>query len=94
MSDILIKNMEMPKEGCHHTLSIYADGSVEIGSKNNYMAIELPPHGRLIDADKLAKSLELWGYSAVDRYCTMTISNAIVKEILSQAPTVLEANHE
>lgn len=54
---------------------------------------EIPDeYGRLIDADKLAKSLELWSYSAVDTYCTMTISNAIVKEILSQTPTVLEAS--
>lgn len=54
---------------------------------------EIPDrHGRLIDADKLTKTLEYWKYSAMDRYCTMTISNAIVKEILSQTPTVLEAS--
>ena len=31
MDALLIEGLGLPEEGCHHTLSIYADGSVEIG---------------------------------------------------------------
>lgn len=49
---ILIKGMEMPKKGCHHTLTIYADGTIAIGKSTDYKAVEIPtPHGRLIDVD-------------------------------------------
>lgn len=49
---ILINGLEMPKDGCHHMICIYADGTVSTGWRT-YMAIPIPPHGRLIDADKL-----------------------------------------
>lgn len=49
---VLIKGMEMPKDGCHHMICIYADGTVSTGGRV-YMAVPIPPHGRLIDADEL-----------------------------------------
>lgn len=58
---ILIKGMEMPKDG-RITLQIGADGAVYkviscaiIAEKyeKNLEVVELPPHGRLIDADAL-----------------------------------------
>lgn len=52
---ILIKGMEMPKDGCHHMICIYADGTVSTGGRV-YMAVPVPPHGRLIDADALRLS--------------------------------------
>lgn len=92
MADILIKNMEMPKEGCHHTLSIYSDGSVEIGSRNNYMAIELPPHGRLIDADVFFRrvqkqTIKLFGEKSKEYSYFLDIL-----DMIKSAPTVLEAS--
>lgn len=53
MDALLIKGLGLPKEGCHHTLSIYADGSVEIGSKKNYSAIQLPTHSAVINLETL-----------------------------------------
>ena len=51
---ILIKGLEMPKDGCHHLVYIYADGTVLSGREHK--AVSVPPHGRLIDADALVKS--------------------------------------
>ena len=87
MADILIKGMELPKDGCHHTLSIYADGSVEIGRKNNYKAIEVPTHGRLIDAEEL-KNLIVWAATCNNG---LTLSY-ILKLIDDASTTVLEAS--
>ena len=54
MSDILIKGMQMPKNGETITITICGDGIVfeewkEPGSV--FKAVHVPPHGRLIDAD-------------------------------------------
>ena len=53
------KGMEMPKEGGLRVLCVYGDGSIRMPVwgkglvKAEYMqASELPPHGRLIDADQ------------------------------------------
>lgn len=61
--DILIKGMEMPKEG-RLTLQISADGAVYVVNScsitaETYMtdAVPIPSHGRLIDADALKVSL-------------------------------------
>ena len=53
---ILIKGMKMPKDGCHHMICIYADGTVSTGGRV-YMAVPVPPHGRLIDADAVERNL-------------------------------------
>ena len=62
MSDILIKGMEMPKN-CQEC-ALYIDGACYGKGYRDYRSImdtakpddcplvELPPHGRLIDADK------------------------------------------
>ena len=59
MADILIKNIGMPKEG-HYYLEVFFDGEIrkctnplEGFVNTDATAIELPPHGRLIDADRL-----------------------------------------
>lgn len=60
--DILIKGMEMPTGDDDVKLIINSDGSVHriigwaVSEKMNAKAIELPPHGRLIDADELEAS--------------------------------------
>ena len=49
---VLIKDMEMPKDGCHHMICIYADGTVSTGGRV-YMAIPVPAEeGELMSAIK------------------------------------------
>lgn len=60
--DILIKNMELPLEE-RIQLSIYPNGIVVNHStlkieKNRTTAIELPEHGRLLDADEIVRMAE------------------------------------
>ena len=59
---ILIKGMEMPKDGTYNIVHIYSDGRVSMPFWGKGMqivqdinAIPVPPHGRLIDADELEK---------------------------------------
>ena len=59
---ILIKGMKMPKDGDWVNINICSDGSVYFikSASNGFVfygvrkgeAIEIPPHGRLIDADE------------------------------------------
>ncbi len=61
---ILIKGMKMPQGESCVTVRIWGDGRV-IGVHNDSFvkhAIEIPPHGRLIDADALTEQMErnLW----------------------------------
>lgn len=94
---ILIKNMEMPKKG-HFLFQISANGDVWVSNRNDEgtgiiiaKAIELPPYGRLIDADKLEKAAEKM--AVCDSY-EYTIAHEMVKKLLKIAPTVLEASNE
>ena len=80
MSGVLIKGMEMPKDGCHHMICIYADGTVSTGGRV-YMAVPVPPHGRLIDADALLRTA-MENFDFVPRW--------MVKE----APTVIPADED
>lgn len=42
--NILIKDMEMPIDGCHHIICIYADGTVATGGRE-YRAVPVSePH--------------------------------------------------
>lgn len=71
MADILIRGMEMPKDKISICAFINYDGKVlfadQYWEKQNDQwsifhqttAIELPPHGRLIDADALLKNVKL-----------------------------------
>lgn len=87
--DILIKNMELP-----HTVTIYPNGDIDELIDGKYVtigkAIELPPYGRLIDADELEKVAEKM--AVCDSY-EYTIAHEMVKKLLEIAPTVLEANN-
>ena len=66
MSDLLIRGMEMPKDGHWGTVSIpfyiHGDGSVS-DSKGHIIgsAVHIPPHGRLGDLDKLIEKIDgIW----------------------------------
>lgn len=86
---VLIKGMEMPKdEGV--LLWVSPDGTVTQGwherfginwSGSEYKAIEIPPHGRLIDADALMADLKF--VDATGEYYT--------EAQIEYAPTIIEA---
>ena len=48
--------------------------------------IEIPPHGRLIDADEMLKVINSWNYPSVDE-----LLKFIRKGLSGDAPTVIEA---
>ena len=94
--DVLIKNMELPKDDKIIILAIDSEGNID--QQADYLncfyhldnkAIALPPHGRLIDADELEKAVEKM--VVCDSY-EYTIAHEIVKKLLKMAPTVLEAS--
>lgn len=81
---VYIKGMEMPKDGCHHTICIYADGTVSTGGRA-YMAVPVPPHGRLIDADALEKEHMKRAYENFRSYQFHVSATAWINE----APTII-----
>ena len=50
---ILIKGMEMPNKKNGAVLIIYPDGKCAFEDGKTYQAIPVPPHGDLIERDKL-----------------------------------------
>lgn len=76
---LYIKGMEMPKEGCHHMICIYADGTVSTGGRV-YKAVPVPPHGRLIDADALTFEDDYYGWRD--------------KKVVNAAPTIIPASED
>lgn len=83
MSDILIRGMEMPTSG--RVIAIYKlQGKFYASANGTELCplVELPPHGRLIDADALMGHLGDVEYKGA------------VKRVLIMAPTVIEAGVE
>ena len=66
--DILIKNMELPKDTGSVTVTIYSDGSTGIWTEQEMipggMAIELPPHGDLVEISKAREALRIHGQAS------------------------------
>ena len=90
---IIIKGMEMPKGDEEIRLRIDAKGEVYIYGAyptQLYEAIELPPHGRLIDADTL-KEIEFHGMQADKKISYQMGWNDAIATIAENAPTVIEA---
>lgn len=93
---VLIRGMEMPKCPTAIRIQIEADGSVYQNSdktgngwalQKNVTAIEVPPHGDLIDRDKLP--IECITFSKGKMYRAGT-DIVFVKDILD-APTIIPA---
>ncbi len=96
---ILIKGMEMPEKG-YADLRIYADGHCveyagDIGCVR--VIVNVPPHGRLIDADALAERLGItdmdcfkcaWGNHG---FCGRGGDFNDACEAIEDAPTIIEA---
>ena len=86
---ILIKGVEMPKDGCHHTICIYADGTVSTGGRA-YMAIPVPKHGRLIDADAFEKqNAYFWNRDFINPKYSETLA-----DLVNATPTIIPAEED
>lgn len=83
---ILIKGMKIPKYGERLKAWIYADGQVVVDKGTyyaEYEAVELPSHGRLVDADDVIEESRC-GY-----YWWETEQQ--VPQILNEIPTIIPA---
>ena len=96
---LLIKGLKIPQSG-RITLQVGSDGAVYIVDKyklisekydESIVINEIPPHGRLIDADLLYEAIE----EDFDGVCVYDVSpsEAIsdMQRIIDYAPTVVEA---
>ena len=92
---ILIKSMEMPKEG-RLTLQIRAEGAVYVVNSCSITAetyttdaIPVPPHGRLIDAD----ALDVIGYCGIPQGREDTFDDGVMwlAEQIDLLPTIIPA---
>ena len=98
MADILIRGMEMPKDG-RITIQIGADGAVYFVEKCTIMAekyeksshaVPLPEgHGRLIDAGVFRDQLIELAMAGKDAASIWLI--LFVEEMLNNAPTIVPA---
>ena len=95
---ILIKNMEMPKN--EELIIICSDSTVEMTNNDGswvykQKAVEVKPHGRLIDANILleeAYKLRMWllehNMAGAEHWVTK------IYQIIDEAPVVIEADIE
>ena len=99
---IHIKGMEMPKDGTFNIVYIYGDGHIEMPFWGKGMqtikgvtAVPIPPHGDLIDRDKLFEDdpeiHEDWIDS--DGYCWDSVWG-YTREQIKNAPTVITPDEE
>lgn len=92
MSDILIKGMGMPKDNDYLHLIIQngkvhtaiSCGHLTTDELNVAEAVELPPHGRLGDLDKMRSDFEVISKDYPEGW-------KLVSGIIDRTPTVLEA---
>ena len=83
---VLIKGVEMPNKKSGAVLIIYPDGKCAVEDGSILQAVELPPHGRLIDADALIVDLMDRGVEGLQTDDWHEIQQAV-----EDAPTIIEA---
>ena len=90
MADILIKGMELPKDKMEYLHLIIQDGKVHTAISCGHLttdelnvatAIELPPHGDLIDRDKIKLK-----HDPLFQFFTTA-------ELLEEEPVIVEASN-
>jgi len=86
---VLIKGLQMPTKKSGAVLIIYPDGECAVEDGAILQAVELSPHGRLIDADALIVDLVNRGVDQIQRADYFEIRQAI-----ADAPTIIEAAPE
>ena len=103
---ILIEGMEMPKDG-YIDVRLFSDGTATTQTGQNpfykeFQVVEVPPHGRLIDADALHKLFEdQWHYLQVLDWNENPTAEAeqsginwCINTMHDDAPTVIPASEE
>lgn len=96
MSDILIKNMEIPKDSKYVDVRIFRDGwattaSVEEPFYKKMDVVEVPtPHGRLVDCDEVFQRLKR--FSIANPYLQEQIDSDLCALVrwFGTAPTIIE----
>lgn len=103
MGDLLIRGMEMPKDG-FITITVTSDGRVVGNSKKEngkfeYLdnediatAVPVPPHGDLIDRDKARKTIKPWTPEDERAGCTFDTVKKLMHTLLNEAPVIIPTN--
>jgi hypothetical protein len=89
---IIIKSLSLPTGEDELRLIVRSNGQVIITHRTWYEeteAVELPPHGRLVDADKMYNSYGLKDYTYIDHNCYVALDE--FNRMVITAPTILEA---
>lgn len=91
---VLIKGMEMPKDGGLFCIVVHPDGKVYINldlecKQVVATAVPVPPHGRLIDADAL-KDTEII-FNRDEWEDTFDDGLLFVTDLIDNAPTIIPA---
>lgn len=94
---ILIKDIEMPKEGNWTTVRIYPDGTCAVPNWQGdctlikgAQAISVPSHGRLIDSDALKNSLAFAESTA--RWAVPALRAVLM--VIDEMPTIIPSESE
>lgn len=94
---ILIKGMEMPKGNDSIALFIYPDGEVvlcgRLGPLGRYTAVPVPPHGDLIDRDKMFVAFVEEGQKS-KRYKIGTrweLNGEEIRHVIADLPNIIPA---
>lgn len=91
---VIIRGMKMPTEREWVDVRIFRDGTAivteERARRTNHQAIELPPHGRLIDADALIKG----HFSDEHRIAMSYADKCWMRRIINGEPTIIPASKE
>ena len=108
---VLIKGMEMPKN-CHSCpmclMRFCQAGDRELSKQEtrpnakrpeDCPLVELPPHGRLIDADALRLLYDFSGYKPTgdmteEEFDRLMCRLPVIRAIIDEAPTIIEAEED
>lgn len=96
MPDLLIRGMQMPTQDT--LLHIHADGRAVfypfcvLDKVTEYEAVELPPHGDLIDKEKLYDLVKQRGRNWAGEFCDFECH--ITGNDIQNAPVIIPASKE
>ena len=96
----ILINMEMPKNGEYH-MTLYVDSDsayIDVESfpedKDKFEVIQVPPHGRLIDADAAIQSLPPIEDYDFAELCTIDTAKRLIRKAFDMQPIVVQADKD